>query len=51
MLVRHFMPTLQQEYGLREFEEQVLRKFMEVREKKSQENLRLNNLYSSSIYY
>jgi len=27
------MPTLQQEYGLRDFEKQMLRKFMEGRER------------------
>jgi len=44
------MPTLQQEYGLRGFEERVLRKFMEVRERKSQENLKLTKLYMSSVF-
>jgi len=51
MLVRHPMSTLQQEYVLRDFEEQVLRIIMEVRERKSQENLQLINLYFSSICY
>jgi hypothetical protein len=42
------MSTLQQEYGLKDFEKNMPRKFMEGRERKSQENLQLTALVIQS---